>query len=132
MASKGHSSTREFFFLFASSFFYSRVLFLPIREFFSSIREIFLLFASSFFYSRILFSTREFFSFYSHVLFSNSQVLLSAREFLFLLASSFIYSRVLLFCSRVLFFALAIDSGLIGISTTCVWRLRKMAANYSG
>ena len=96
-----------FFFLFASSFF---------------------LFASSFFYSRILFSTCEFFSFYSHVLFYNSQVLLSAREFLFLLVSFFYLFTSFFFLLASSFFPLAIDSGLIGISTTCV--SRKMAANY--
>ena len=219
VAHKGHSSIREFFFPFASSFFHSRVLF-SIREFFFlfassffysrvlfSIREFFFLFASSFFYSRVLFSIREFFYllassfFYSRVLFSTCEFFLSTREFfdlvasslfywpvlfstcesflstrqfvfllatsffnwrvlfstrdfffllanfLFLLASSFLFTRTFyfpthkfflsdrefFFCSRILFFLLsAIDSGLIGISTTCVWRLRKMAANYSG
>ena len=82
MAHKGHSSIREFFFPFASSFFYSRVFF-STCEFF-------------FFYSRVLFSTckfflstREFFDlvasclFYWPVLFSTCELFLSTRQFFF-------------------------------------------------
>ena len=93
VAHKGHSSIREFFFPFASSFFHSRVPF--------SIREFFFLFASSFFYSRVLFSIREFFFLFTSSFFY-SRVLLSTCEFFFLFASSFFYLRVLFVNSRVL------------------------------